>query len=99
MSHHVYKLIEIVGSSEQGIDDAIRTAIARASSTIRNIRWFKVLETRGHVENGVVKHFQVTLQIGFTLEEGSGNSTEADVAQMRVGSIAEPGTEPLYEGP
>jgi len=97
VSHHVYKLIEIVGSSEQGIDDAIRTAIERASSTIRNIRWFQVLETRGHVENGAVKHFQVTLQIGFTLE--GGGSTEADAAQTRAGSIAEPGTEPLYEGP
>ena len=73
MNNHVYKIIEIVGSSEAGVDDAIRTAIARASSTIRHIHWFEVVETRGHVENGAIQHYQVSLKIGFTLDE-SGSS-------------------------
>ena len=71
MEDRVYKVIEIVGSSEQGIDDAIRNAINRASTSIRHIGWFEVLETRGHVADGSVQHFQVTLKIGFTLEEGA----------------------------
>lgn len=70
MNDHVYRVIEVVGSSDKSSDDAIRAAIARASQTIRDIRWFKVKETRGHVENGVLNHFQVTLKIGFTLGEG-----------------------------
>jgi flavin-binding protein dodecin len=69
MSSNVYKLIEIVGSSPESIDAAIRNAITRASQTIHHIGWFEVLETRGHVENGQVAHFQVTLKIGFTLDE------------------------------
>ena len=69
MSEHTYRLIEVVGSSPTGIDDAIKEAIADASKTIRNIRWFQVVETRGHVENGKVAHFQVTLKIGFTLDD------------------------------
>ena len=68
MSDNVYKVIEIVGSSATSIEDAIEGAIVRASSTVRDIRWFEVLETRGHVENGKVAHYQVTLKIGFTLE-------------------------------
>jgi hypothetical protein len=68
MNDHVYKVIEIVGSSETSIDDAIRKAVARAGETLREIRWFEVKETRGHVENGQVAHFQVTLRIGFTLD-------------------------------
>jgi len=68
MSNHVYKVVELVGSSETGIDDAIRNAIARAAETIRRIDWFEVVETRGHVVNGTVGHFQVTLKLGFTLE-------------------------------
>jgi len=67
MSDNVYKVIEIVGSSETSIEDAVEGAIARASATIRDIRWFEVVETRGHVEGGKVAHFQVTLKIGFTL--------------------------------
>ncbi len=74
MDHHVYRVIEIVGSSEAGVDDAIRTAIARASETLRHIRWFEVVETRGHVEEGRVKHVQVTLKVGFTLEDEAGSS-------------------------
>ena len=68
MSNHVYKIVELVGSSETGIDDAIRNAVARAAETIRRIDWFEVVETRGHVVNVTVGHFQVTLKLGFTLE-------------------------------
>lgn len=68
MSKHTYKVIEIVGSSPDSIDDAIKTAITDAAKTIRNIGWFEVVETRGHVEDGKVAHFQVSLKIGFTLD-------------------------------
>ena len=68
MSDHVYKIVEIVGSSATSIEDAIQTAIARASKTLREIRWFEVANTRGNVEDGRVAHYQVTLRIGFTLE-------------------------------
>ena len=69
MSDHVYKSLELTGSSKTGSGDAIRCAIERASKSIRDIRWFHVIDTRGHVENGKVAHWQVTLKIGFTLEE------------------------------
>jgi flavin-binding protein dodecin len=69
MPERVYKVIEIVGSSENSIDDAIQRAVAKAAITIRNLRWFEVLETRGHIENGKVHHYQVTLKVGFTLED------------------------------
>jgi len=68
MSDHVYKVVELVGSSPSSIEDAITGAIERASKTIRNIRWFEVIETRGHVEDGKVHHFQVKLKVGFTLD-------------------------------
>lgn len=68
MSDNVYKVIELAGSSATSIEDAIQGAIARASQTIRDIRWFEVIETRGHVENGKVAHYQVTLKVGFTLD-------------------------------
>lgn len=68
MDDHVYRVIQIVGSSEKSIDDAIRMAVARASKTLRELRWFEVVETRGHIDNGNVEHFQVTLKVGFTLE-------------------------------
>lgn len=68
MTNHVYKHIELTGSSSTGTDDAIRNAIAKAHETVRNIQWFKVLETRGHVADGKVAHFQVTIDVGFTLE-------------------------------
>jgi dodecin len=71
MSQHIYKTIELVGSSTVGVEDAIRTAIAKAAETIRNLRWFEVTETRGHIEGGQVAHWQITLKIGFTLEDGS----------------------------
>jgi dodecin len=66
---HVYKQIEIVGSSTKGLEDAIKTAISRASKTVRNMRWFTVTETRGHIEKNKIAHWQVTLKVGFTLED------------------------------
>lgn len=68
MSNHVYKSIELTGSSPVSIEDAISTAIERASETIRNINWFEVTETRGHVRDNKVAHWQVTLKVGFTLD-------------------------------
>jgi flavin-binding protein dodecin len=70
MDDHVYRVIQIVGSSDQSIDDAIRRAVARASQTLRQLRWFEVVETRGHIEDGTVSHFQVTLKVGFTIDGG-----------------------------
>ena len=69
MSDHVYKVVEIVGSSTTSIDDAVRTAVSRANASLRNLYWFEVVETRGHIEDGQVAHFQVTLKVGFKLEE------------------------------
>jgi len=68
MSEHVYKKIELVGSSPESIEEAVKNALARAEKTVRNMRWFEVTETRGHIENGKVDHWQVTLKVGFTLE-------------------------------
>jgi len=67
MSDNVYEVVEIVGTSSTSIEDAIETAIARASSTLHDLRWFEVVNTRGHVENGKVAHYQVTIRLGFTL--------------------------------
>jgi dodecin len=69
MSNHVYKTIELVGSSTASADDAVRAAVARAATTVRNLRWFEVTETRGHIEDGKVAHWQVTIKVGFTLED------------------------------
>ncbi|MBE7159747.1 MAG: dodecin domain-containing protein [Williamsia herbipolensis] len=66
---NVYRITEIVGSSTTSIDDAIRTAISRANETLRNLEWFEVVETRGHIENGEIGHFQVTLKVGFRFGE------------------------------
>ena len=71
MDDHVYKIVELVGTSKDSIEDAIQTAIKRADATLRNLRWFEVIQTRGHVENGEVRHYQVVLKAGFTLEGGS----------------------------
>jgi flavin-binding protein dodecin len=68
MDDHVYKVIELAGSSEKSVEEAIRIAIARASKTLKHLRWFEVVQTRGHLENGQVKHWQVVLKVGFTLE-------------------------------
>jgi dodecin len=70
MDDHVYKVVELAGSSTKSIEDAIQTAISRASKTLRNLRWFEVLQTRGHIENGEVRHYQVVLKAGFTLDAG-----------------------------
>ena len=69
MSDHIYKKIELVGSSPNGIEQAVKNALARAKKTIRNMRWFEVTETRGEIENGKVNHWQVTLKVGFTLDK------------------------------
>ena len=69
MSDHVYKKIELVGSSPNGVDDAVKNAVSRAEKTIRNMRWFEVVETRGQIEEGKVSHWQVTLKVGFTLDK------------------------------
>jgi flavin-binding protein dodecin len=69
MAEHVYKKIEIVGSSPNGFEEAVRNALERSGKTIRNMRWFEVSETRGYIEEGNVAHWQVTLKVGFTLEE------------------------------
>ncbi|WP_439029126.1 dodecin [Gordonia terrae] len=74
MSDNVYRVIEVVGSSDSGTDDAIRNAIARAAQTVNHLDWFEVTETRGHIENGQIAHFQVTLKVGFKLE-GSDDAT------------------------
>lgn len=68
MDNHVYKQIELVGTSTTSIEDAVNSAIARASVTIKNLRWFQIIETRGDVDSNKVGHWQVTLKIGFTVE-------------------------------
>lgn len=69
MSSHVYKSIELTGSSPEGIQQAIENAIERASKSVDTLRWFEVIETRGHIENGRIAHWQVTLKAGFRLED------------------------------
>jgi dodecin len=68
MSDHIYKKIELVGSSPDGFDAAVRNAVTRASKTVRNMRWFEVMDTRGQIEEGKIQHWQVTLKVGFTLD-------------------------------
>ncbi|HUG62056.1 MAG TPA: dodecin [Methylomirabilota bacterium] len=68
MDDHVYKVVELVGSSKNSIEDAINNAVGRAGKTLRNLRWFEVIQTRGHVEDGKVRHYQVLLKAGFTLD-------------------------------
>ena len=75
---HTYRVIELVGTSENTIEEAIQTAVARAHQTIRHLRWFEVVRTSGHIDNGRIGHFQVTLKVGFTME-GAGQG--ADVSQ------------------
>lgn len=69
MADHIYKKIELVGSSPKGIEEAVKNALARAKKTVRNMRWFEVTETRGYLEDGKIAHWQVTLKVGFTLDE------------------------------
>ena len=68
MSSHVYKMLELTDSSPTSIEDAVATAIAKAHETVRNIQWFEVTETRGHVVEGKIAHWQVTVKLGFTLD-------------------------------
>ena len=69
MADHVYKHIELTGSSPKSIEDAVTNALAKAGKTVRNMRWFVITDTRGYIENSAVAHWQVTLKIGFTLED------------------------------
>ncbi len=69
MSDHVYKAIELTGTSKNGIKDAVENAVNKAAKTVRNMRWFKIVETRGTIENGAVAEWQVTIKIGFTLDD------------------------------
>ena len=69
MSEHVYKMLELTGSSPASIEDAVKNAIAKAAKTVRRMQWFQVLDTRGHIEDGKVAHCQVTVKVGFTLED------------------------------
>ncbi|UEM20815.1 dodecin family protein [Skermanella mucosa] len=69
MSDHIYKIIQLVGSSPSSVEDAIQNAIARASKNLKHLRWFEVLETRGQIKGGKVTHYQVTLKVGFTLDD------------------------------
>lgn len=69
MSDHTYKLIELVGSSTIGTDDAIKNAIAKASLSVKHMNWFEVVETRGHIVEGKVAHYQVTIKVGFRIED------------------------------
>jgi hypothetical protein len=68
MSDHIYKKIELVGSSPKSIEEAIENAVAKAGKSVRNMRWFEVMETRGHIDEGAVAHYQVTIKVGFTLD-------------------------------
>ena len=69
MSNHIYKKVELVGSSPVGVEDAVQNALAKAAKSLRNLRWFEVGEIRGHIEDGKIGHWQVTIQVGFTLDE------------------------------
>jgi flavin-binding protein dodecin len=69
MSDHIYKTVELVGSSSKSVEDAVQRAVAKAAETVRNLRWFEVVDTRGHIEGGRIAHWQVTLKLGFTLED------------------------------
>jgi flavin-binding protein dodecin len=69
MSDHVYKIIELIGSSPVSVEEAIKNAIAKAAESVRQMRWFEVTNTRGHIENNKVGHYQVTLRVGFTIED------------------------------
>ncbi|MEV6739627.1 dodecin [Streptomyces sp. NPDC051104] len=70
MTDHIYRVTEIVGSSPEGIDQAIRNGVERASQTLRNLDWFEVTQVRGRIENGRIEHYQVGLKVGFRLEDG-----------------------------
>ncbi|MEU7576009.1 dodecin [Streptomyces sp. NPDC041068] len=70
MSNHTYRVTEIVGTSDAGVDEAIRNGVARAAQTLRGLDWFEVTQVRGHIEDGQIAHYQVGLKVGFRLEDG-----------------------------
>ena len=69
MTAHTYKIIELVGSSPNGSDEAIRNAIAKAAQTVKHMDWYEVIESRGHIVNGHIQHYQVTIKVGFRIED------------------------------
>ena len=69
MPEHVYKIIELTGSSKKSVEDAVETAIGKAGKTLRNMRWFEITSTRGYIEKGKVAYWQVTIKVGFTIED------------------------------
>lgn len=69
MSNHVYKIVELAGSSPEGVQQAIENAVAQAAKSLRHLRWFEVVETRGQIEEGKIAHWQVVLKVGFTVED------------------------------
>lgn len=69
MSNHTYKQIVLTGTSKTGVEDAVTNALAKAAESVRNLRWFQITETRGHIENQKISHWQVTMTVGFTLED------------------------------
>lgn len=80
MPDHVYKQIELTGSSTESMEDAIRNAVARAGKTLKNLRWFEVTDTRGYLEEGEIAYWQVTVKIGFTLEDTTDVGTAGESA-------------------
>jgi flavin-binding protein dodecin len=74
MTDHTYRVTEIVGTSHEGIDQAVRNGVRRASQTLRNLDWFEITQVRGHIVDGEVEHYQVGLKVGFRLEDGEGDS-------------------------
>ncbi len=83
MKDHVYKILDLVGSSEKSIEDAVQNAVTRASKTIREMKWFEIVQTRGHIENGTVRHYQVTCGLDLHWKSNSGHN-----ARRRVQGIA-----------
>ena len=69
MPDHIYKHIELTGSSKNSIEEAVQNAVVKANESVRNMRWFQMVDLRGHIDNGIVSHWQVTIKIGFTLED------------------------------
>ena len=73
MSDHIYKIIELTGTSTTSIEDAVSNAIAKASLTLRRLQWFQIIETRGHIVDSKIAHWQVTIKVGFTLQDNPGD--------------------------
>jgi flavin-binding protein dodecin len=99
MPAHSYSVIELVGTAEQGVDQAIRNAIARASQTLRGLDWFEVVAIRGQLAEGQVRHTQVTLKVGFRLEDPPGPGNGRQAARRPVAGSTNPLVEDAIEGP